>query len=363
MSNRWIDALSQTFAASGPWAACRRVEASHHGGWLLMAADAKPETGWLRVPADGGEPEPVNPLDDDGLSHMGRRVKSWRLRGYRVQMLAWRVGRRAVFRVTTPRGSRIFKFFRKDRDTHARWTALGNSPDGRWRVPRVHDWKPSVRMIALQDCPGQTLNARWLGGRAHIDDGQRLASILEWLHAARIPIGFPSYGVEDEVRLLERRLASFERTLACPPERARHVASRVIRVLQDSPAAPPTFCHRDFYDKQVLLDDDGDGGYVIDFDLAAAGPPALDPGNMLAHLRLRALKGVILPWTDIARTIARGAVVDRDIADSLYRWTASALMRLTLIYARRRRSPDLLERLLDTTEAALGRQGEWRGLL
>ncbi|MGA1781458.1 MAG: phosphotransferase, partial [Planctomycetota bacterium] len=123
----------------------------------------------------------------------------------------------------------------------------------------------------------------------------------------------------------------------------------------------PVLCHRDFHDKQILID--GDRGTLIDMDLAAAGHPALDVGNILAHLRLRELKGAELRWQEVASPIAVHATRDRGIEDSLPIWTASTLLRLALIYARRFRRPGLIEALLDSTEAALDRSGEWEGLL
>ncbi len=50
-----------------------------------------------------------------------------------------------------------------------------------------------------------------------------------------------------------------------------------------------TVVHRDLYEEQVLLDEDGAVG-LIDLDDAALGPPELDLGNLLAHLDLLALR-------------------------------------------------------------------------
>ena len=48
--------------------------------------------------------------------------------------------------------------------------------------------------------------------------------------------------------------------------------------------------HRDFHDGQVLLDESYAVG-LIDFDLMAAGDPALDVANFLCHLELREHQG------------------------------------------------------------------------
>jgi hypothetical protein len=316
--------------------------------------------GWFR--ADGRRLEPLDPLEDSELPQLATSVRQWLRQGVGVRLLAWRVHRRAVFRITTPRGSRICKLYRKDRCLRERWGALANTPERPWRVPRVIDWEPEQRRLTLEDCAGRSLNLRWLAGDGDPSDGDRIAEILAWLLATPPPAGLPQYGVAQEVRLLEKRLESFQRALHTPPKRAEEVAARVLDALSEEPDGANVLCHRDFHDKQILLNGSG-GGALIDLDLVAAGPPALDAGNILAHLRLRALKGARLPWGDMARRITRSAVPAPGIRESLPRWTASALLRLTLIYARRRRPPGLLDALLDSTEQALGRRGEWAGIL
>jgi Ser/Thr protein kinase RdoA (MazF antagonist) len=161
--------------------------------------------------------------------------------------------------------------------------------------------------------------------------------------------------------VLAERLPTFQRTLAAPPAAAALLAERVTTALRALPTVPPVLCHRDFYDKQVLLD--RERGTLIDLDLAATGHPALDVGNWLAHARLRALKGAPLPWSALARAIAAEARRDRGIDGALGAWTASPLLRLALIYSRRARRPGLIAALLDSAEAALAQGGEWQGIL
>ena len=86
-------------------------------------------------------------------------------------------------------------------------------------------------------------------------------------------------------------------------------------------------------------------------------------GNILAHLQLRALKGAAIDWASVAAPIAERARATRTIDDSLPIWTASTLLRLALIYARRFRRPGVIESLFDATEAALERSGDWKDIL
>ncbi len=176
-----------------------------------------------------------------------------------------------------------------------------------------------------------------------------------------MPDDFPAHPISEEIRVLAERVPVFLRTLENPSPRAEPLFERVRAELEGLPEVEPVLCHRDFHDKQVLID--GDRGTLIDLDLAAAGHPALDVGNILAHLRLRRLKGADLDWRTVARPIAERAKVDRGIDDSLRAWTASTLLRLALFYARRYRKPGVIDALLDSTEAALEGTGEWEGIL
>ena len=91
--------------------------------------------------------------------------------------------------------------------------------------------------------------------------------------------------------MLRQRLEAFERILIDPPQSARELVDRVILSLRGDPTSSPILSHGDFHDKQILLYGPTTG--LIDLDQASAAPPARDPANLLAHLRLRALKGAL----------------------------------------------------------------------
>jgi len=362
VSFRWTETLKPSLAARTRQGSWDRIEKAREGGWLLLSGKGDGDgVHWYRMPDEDSEPVLLNPLEDARLPAVTEAMARWLRRDHRVQLLAWRVGSRAIFRIRGRNKEWISKLYRRDRQLPERWTVLTSAAGAGWRVPRVLDWDPALRMLSFSFCRGRSLNHGWVRGEGMPSDGDRVAQLLEWLSTTRPPPGFPTHGAEDETRLLGERLETFEQVLDHPPSLARDLMGAVSEALRNDPPKPPSLCHRDFHDKQVLID--GSSGSLIDLDLAAAGPPALDPGNILAHLRLRALKGAKLPWREIAERIAGPCVRTRGVQNSIHRWTAASLLRLALIYARRRRPADLIDNLLSSTEQALGRTGEWRGIL
>jgi aminoglycoside phosphotransferase (APT) family kinase protein len=61
-----------------------------------------------------------------------------------------------------------------------------------------------------------------------------------------------------------------------------------VLIASSSPHVP---VHRDFHDKQIVLDDDGRLG-VLDLDTLSLGEPAIDVANLIVHFELRALQGL-----------------------------------------------------------------------
>jgi hypothetical protein len=359
LSYRWTDTLREPLASLGRQGSWQRVEQSRDGEWLVLPA-GDGESNWFRAGSDGLEP--LDPLSDESLPQMAGAVRRWLRSGHGVRLLAWRVHRRAVFRVSSARGSSIYKAYRKNRSLEQRWATLPRERGRRWRAPGVIDWNPEERLLRIEDCPGRSLNERWLAGDGRPGDAEAIAEVLEWLTGVPLPVGLPAHGFNEETALLNKRIEALHRTLLEPPRGLERVASRTLDRLASQPETSPVLCHRDLHDKQILLDPAG-GGSLIDLDLLAAGPPALDVGNILAHLRLRALKGAHLPWCEIAYRVARYAVPARRIEESLPGWTAATLLRLALIYSRRHRLPGLLEDLLRSAEEALDGRGQWAGIL
>lgn len=371
----WLDTLAAPLSRglrSTDWS---RVERGRDGTWLYRARSEVPR--WYRRVSDGVAE--LRPEDDARLRHLRPAVDAWRARDEDACLISWRVGRRAVFAVT-PRGgpTRYAKLYAKDRGILARWRILDREHGrcaGSWRAAEVVRWDARRAVLETAACDGVSLHDRWVAGRAEPGDGDPLAALLDRLASAAIRPDVPEHGVSDEIRTIE---TSLERAVAATrrfPREARALADRVIAALRDDAGrgvVRTVACHRDLHDKQVFpRGTDGvrdtsrttiTGGTVIDFDLAAPGPPALDAGNLLAHVRLRALQGLPIPWRDVAAPIARFAA-DGGLRESLSPWTAASSLRLATLYALRERRAGLVADLLGVTDDALERRGDWDGIL
>lgn len=94
--------------------------------------------------------------------------------------------------------------------------------------------------------------------------------------------------------------------------------------------------HRDLHDKQVLVDEAGEVG-VLDFDLLAAGDPALDLGNLLAHLDLRAAQGLVVDAAPLRAAVLAGYGPSGAVLSRLPAYERATRLRLAAVYAFRPR--------------------------
>lgn len=101
-------------------------------------------------------------------------------------------------------------------------------------------------------------------------------------------------------------------------------------------AGPPRLglVHRDLHDKQLLVDASGEVG-VLDADLLARGDPALDLGNLGAHLCLRAAQGSLSAdgAARLRSSVMLGYAPERRLREAADGYAALAEVRLRALYA------------------------------
>jgi hypothetical protein len=315
---------------------------------IRAAADGD-ETVWIS-PTDPALPNLPAVLEHPFVEHAmcapGRREGSPQSR-----ILAHRFGRHACFRVELSSSSFLGRVYARRGDGTLVYV-LGLLASQRERiralVPQVMFHDPERRFVALTWIDGASLHER-LRVPPLVGTAAAGAAVRAW---QSVPVeGLARHGAREELETIRRltgRVAAVRPALASELEAEIAAQAAAASSRRDG---PPVLAHRDLHDKHVLLGSSGVG--VIDWDLAAAGPSALDPGNFLAHLRLRVLQKRLPPWSAralrrafLAGYAAKGGGVPEDLA----RWETLALLRLAAVYALRPGWPDLSESLLGVVQ-------------
>jgi aminoglycoside phosphotransferase (APT) family kinase protein len=143
------------------------------------------------------------------------------------------------------------------------------------------------------------------------------------------PTGLPQHGIDDELAAIRRALDGSG--LRAPAEYAR--AERGLR----SGSGSEGVLHRDLHDKQLLLPADGISPVgLIDVDTLAVGERALDVANLVVHLELREVQGILPEGrARVASRALRGCLDDRGIWERVPAYAAATRLRLAGVYASR----------------------------
>lgn len=225
--------------------------------------------------------------------------------------------------------------------------------DNRLTVPHVYVSDPSGNAYIMEFVDGRSLHD--LIGKDDFPAGiEGAGRALAGLHARRIPAR-DTHTYLNELQGLEEKFLSAAETI---PERRDDYYRMYDELEKHSWCIDDQFTsaviHRDFYDKQVLFT--RERVTILDCDGVACGDPALDVGNFLAHLRLRALQS-----PDNARQLEKAAgnfagaygTVDDAFGSRVRWWMGATMLRLACLYVLRPRWRDLAPRLLDETQMIL----------
>lgn len=151
---------------------------------------------------------------------------------------------------------------------------------GGFAVPEPLGPVPTLGLWLQREVAGRPL-AVMLGEAAAERAAERTAELLAALH--RQPHGAaPAWTIEDELGVLDQRLAALGRARPDLATRARRLREACHSAARRLPVSRVCGIHRDFYPEQVLV---ADGQlHLVDLDLYSRGDPALDVGNFTAHL-------------------------------------------------------------------------------
>lgn len=250
-------------------------------------------------------------------------------------VLSYRAGRRAVVQVTQGSCRNVVKGHRKGRSARAavhQSIAEGAMRRSGVRVPRLlrHEGRHEALVFEHAEVREIELDASAvpyfaeLGARLRRfqgDPGRQ--HVKAFLHG-------------DELGVLDLWKNKVLRAVGALPagwEEARADVERAAEALGDP---HPVLAHRDLHDRQ-LFRIDGDVA-LLDFDLLCQGDSALDVGNLVAHLRWRALQGLYGADETSADACSRALLEGLDrveepgFARRLAFYTATAFLRLSLVY-------------------------------
>jgi len=275
-----------------------------------------------------------------------------------VLVLGYRLGRRAVLRCRLRDGGRELTVVAKllparkaARLAHLMRALARSGFDGSGadviRVPRILA-ESAEGILWLEAFPEPSLHDL-IGQPSFVPGAAAAARALRRLHAIAT-LDLSPLGAGDELARLRQTLV--ETTDVFP-----HLATGLREVMGlleagvPGPSPSAATLHRDFYDKQVLT---GAGGTtLLDADTLAAGDPALDVGNFLAHLVVRARQE---PGSAAVLAEGRAAFLADygDVGEARWRWwEAASLLRLSCVYSLRPRWRALAVPLLEESRKRL----------
>lgn len=202
-------------------------------------------------------------------------------------------------------------------------------------APRVVASDEDSGTIVMSTLPGRTLHDLLAEG-VPAGVGDLVGAAVRTLHSGDIE-DVPEHDLAAEVGttrglidLARRHHALEARDLDALDREATRAASVVA---QDGPVGRRGLLHRDLHDKQLLVDGDVVG--MLDVDTLGVGDPALDLGNLLAHLDLRVWQGWTTSGTAAAveDEVLAGYRPDRRTITATAGYRALTRARLQALYA------------------------------
>ncbi len=164
------------------------------------------------------------------------------------------------------------------RDRHETLAALlDETTAGRIRVQRPLAYIDEINMVVFECDPGHTLRL------VDPSDQYRATTALAALHALSLR-DLPHHGVREETAIVNRwctlidQLSPGASAVATPMR--DHLERLALRMNDEQRAT----IHRDFYGAQLLVSTGH--STIIDLDTLSTGDPAIDLGNLLAHIVL-----------------------------------------------------------------------------
>jgi Ser/Thr protein kinase RdoA (MazF antagonist) len=203
-------------------------------------------------------------------------------------------------------------------------------------------------LVMMRELDGENLHDLVRTNTTGFVAGCRAAGqALQSLHVAA-PDWLATHDASAEIDMLQDRVKGIEYFVPEARAAVARVCQGVFESLREG-AGPTRVVHRDFYDKQVVIDQMGQPG-LLDFDTLGAGEAALDVANMLGHLELRVLQGNCTQETaaEAARAFLDGYSPSEEVMARVQAYLDATRLRLAMLYAYWPKWAGLTPRLLET---------------
>ncbi len=261
------------------------------------------------------------------------------------ELLGHRLGKRAACRLEYEiknrelkqrvRGSLFAKMYKR-RSTHGSefaetLTVLANhgfdsTSDSDVVVPGLVGYFPDWQMLVMENVPGTSLAE--LEGEAFANGVRMAGRAIARLHHCKLDAE-RKHDPEDEVQLLE----GWVRLTGEVHDGLRDVTAKAMVDVREAllglGETPTALVHRDFYEKQVIID--GERTALIDFDTLCKADPAIDLGNVIAHIRLARAKGIAVEGGLEDSFLDAYGSTDADLPRRVEVYTRATILRLVCL--------------------------------
>ena len=226
-----------------------------------------------------------------------------------------------LYKVRGNRGTTVFSVMK------ALWEN-GWNEESDTRVPRPLLWCQDSNSLWMEDVKATPLPELPANRQQNAVNGAGRA--LARLHRTQIDVS-GGYTNDDEICLLDGWVQLIWTVFPDRAERLSAVLSQVRSTLRRCQSTPTALVHRDFYEKQILVEQNTTT--LIDFDTLCQSDPALDIGNFLAHLRLLRLQGFGGFFGAEQAFLDGYGNVGVDFGRRIDGYTAATLLRLACLYS------------------------------
>lgn len=265
--------------------------------------------------------------DPDAAREMVARIETRDPGPVAVTLMAHRLGKRAVLRLVGADGRTRYARLRTDKSAsgatafarhRALWEALQGSV---LRIPEPLGQDEALAAALFAELPG---TAPTFAGEDGFYASQAIGRGISALQG--LPHhDLPRHDGKAEAQLLQDWLNRLRLHFPGRAEMLASVFPETCAALQTP--APFVPCHRDLHEKQLLVQAGRPG--LLDFDTLCLGHPAMDAGNLMAHLFLM---GLTAGRSCAAFETALVGAMRHVPLPQLMLWRKAALLRLCMIY-------------------------------